>query len=166
MLGPGEHARWRAATAAAVLIAAPASAQDSLSFRDSLVVRQIAYRAPCPAPAPPTWGLRDPALASGWRCSLVEHAARGLAEYLGIQSTRAGARIAGDPWRPLCVRLVVGTNTGSTGLPGDWMVIFDLAPDESAYVAIDRQTGGLGGVLLSHAAGRGGPADRLPRCTE
>ncbi|NUQ11778.1 MAG: hypothetical protein HUU26_05515, partial [Gemmatimonadaceae bacterium] len=117
-------------------------------------------------PAPPTWGLRDPALASGWRCSLVEYAARGLAEYLGIQSTRAGARIAGDPWRPLCVRLVVGTNTGSTGLPGDWMVIFDLAPDESAYVVIDRQTGGLGGVLLSHAAGRGGPADRLPRCTE
>lgn len=46
-----------------VWLAAPgtAAAQDigPVSFRDSLVMRQVAYRAPCPSPVPKSWTLVD-----------------------------------------------------------------------------------------------------------
>src|SRR5688572_26257887 len=67
-------------TAIAFLAASPATAvgQDlgPTSFRDSLVMRQIAYRAPCPAVVPRAWTLVDSTLGRGLRCSLVEAAAR------------------------------------------------------------------------------------------
>ena len=51
--------------------AGAAGAQDigPISFRDSLVMRQVAYRAPCPAPAPRSWTLVDGTLGSGLRLS-------------------------------------------------------------------------------------------------
>jgi hypothetical protein len=55
--------------------------------------------------------------------------------------------------------VIVGRNTGSTGLPGDWLVLFDLAADLPAYVVIDRQTGDVGLTLV----GREQLVDR-PRC--
>jgi hypothetical protein len=67
-----------------------------------------------------------------------------------------------DPWKPLCVRVVVARNTGSTGLPGDWMVVFDLTPENRANVVIDRQSGSVGGVMV----GPGVPGDTMPRCLE
>lgn len=143
----------------ALVAAMPVGAQvpELQSFRDSLVVRQVAFQAPCPDPAPSAWSARDSLLARGWRCSLVEHAARAVRQYLGLR----GGRDVGDPWRPLCVRLVVGRNTGSTGLPGDWLVVFDLTVEQSAYVVIDRQSGGIGAVSTDFGARRPG---HLPDC--
>ena len=134
-------------------------AQDigPVSFRDSLVMRQIAYRTPCPLVVPPAWSHVDSTLGRGPRCSLVESAARAIAQYHQARAPRVGPA---DPWNPLCVRIVVGRNTGSTGLPGDWLVLFDLSPEYAAQVVIDRQTGEVGGVMVSY----GEPAGDMPRC--
>lgn len=143
----------------AVVTRAPATgAQDigPTSFRDSLVMRQVAFRAPCPVPVPKAWTLIDSTLGSGPRCSLVEFAARAIAQYHQLRPPRTGPA---DPWNPLCVRIVVARNTGSTGLPGDWLVMFDLAADSPAYVVIDRQSGEVGAVMV----GRGPPGD-VPSC--
>jgi hypothetical protein len=66
-----------------------------------------------------------------------------------------------DPWKPLCARVVVARNTGSTGLPGDWMVVFDLTTDSRAHVVIDRQSGSVGGVMIGY-----GPTGDMPKCLE
>jgi hypothetical protein len=136
--------RSRDGLLAVVLLLAPigGSAQDigPVSFRDSLVMRQVAYRAPCPTPVPKNWTLVDRTLGSGVRCSLVEWAVRALEAQL---EQRPSLKARADPRNPLCVRVVVAKNTGSTGLPGDWMVIFDLGADLPAHVMIDRQTGGV-----------------------
>lgn len=135
-----------------------AAAQDigPLSFRDSLVMRQVAYRAPCPVPAPKAWTLIDSTLGTGLRCSLVEAAVRALEIEL---QRRPALRERGDPHHPLCVRVVVRNNTGSTGLPGDWLVVFDLAADLPAYVMIDRQEGSVAFGMV----GRGPPGE-MPSC--
>jgi hypothetical protein len=86
----------------------------------------------------------------------VELAARAISQYHQLRPPRTGPA---DPWNPLCVRIVVGKNTGSTGLPGDWLVMFDLAADNPAYVVIDRQSGEVGAVMV----GRGPPGD-MPPC--
>lgn len=143
----------------ALVTRAPATeAQDigPVSFRDSLVMRQVAFRAPCPVPVPGAWTRMDTTLGSGPRCSLVELAARAIAQYHQLRPPRTGPA---DPWNPFCVRIVVARNTGSTGLPGDWLVMFDLAVDSPAYVVIDRQSGEVGAVRV----GRGPPGD-LPSC--
>lgn len=128
-----------------------------VSFRDSLVMRQVAYRAPCPSPVPKTWTLVDRTLGSGLRCSLVEWAVRALEAQL---EQRPSLRTRANPRNPLCVRVVVANNTGSTGLPGDWMVVFELGPNFPAHVLIDRQTGGVVlGVL-----GRTESATEVPPC--
>jgi hypothetical protein len=127
-----------------------------ISFRDSLVMRQVAFRAPCPVPVPRAWTLMDSTLGSGPRCSLVERAVRALEIEL---QRRPALRERGDPRHPLCVRVVVRNNTGTTGLPGDWLVVFDLAADLPAYVMIDRQEGS---VVLG-IVGRGSPGD-MPPC--
>lgn len=127
-----------------------------LSFRDSLVMRQLAFRAPCPVPVPKAWTLVDTTLGTAPRCSLVEAAARAISQYHQLRPPRTGPA---DPWNPLCVRVVVGRNTGSTGLPGDWLVIFDLAVDNPAFVVIDRQSGDVGTVMV----GRRPPGDS-PSC--
>jgi hypothetical protein len=46
---------------------ASARAQDigPVSFRDSLVMRQVAFRAPCPTPVPKSWTIVDSTLGSG-----------------------------------------------------------------------------------------------------
>ena len=142
-------------------LAAPvtAAAQDigPVSFRDSLVMRQVAYRAPCPSPVPKSWTLVDSTLGSGLRCSLVEWAVRALEAQL---EQRPALRTRGDPRNPLCVRVVVAQNTGSTGLPGDWLVIFELGPDLPAHVMIDRQTGGI----VVGIVGRAESAAEIPPC--
>jgi hypothetical protein len=53
--------------------------------------------------------------------------------------------------------VVVGANTGSTGLPGDWLVLFDLAPDRPAWVVIDRQTGDIGLTVVGVEQSLGRP---------
>jgi hypothetical protein len=126
------------------------------SFRDSLVMRQVAFRAPCPVPAPKAWTLVDSTLGTGLRCSLVEAAVRALEIELG---RRPALRERGDPRHPLCVRVVVRNNMGSTGLPGDWLVVFDLAVDLPAYVMIDRQAGSV----VPGMVGRGPPGE-MPSC--
>jgi hypothetical protein len=130
----------------------PASAQDigPVTFRDSIVMRQIVYRAPCPNPVPRAWTLVDSTLGRSPRCNLVAVAALSIAPPSQMRPPQPGAA---DPWNPLCVRVAVGENTGSTGLPGDWMVIFDLTVDRQAWVVIDRQTGNVGGVRLGYGAG-------------
>ena len=130
-----------------------------VSFRDSLVMRQVAYRAPCPNPVPKSWTLVDSTLGSGLRCSLVE--AGVWAIELQLQQ-RPALRQRADPRNPLCVRVYVANNMGSTGLPGDWMVVFELAPDLPAYVLIDRQTGSVAAV----AVGRSEPEAQMPSCQE
>ena len=139
---------------------AVAGAQDigPVSFRDSLVMRQVAYRAPCPSPAPKSWTLVDSTLGSGLRCSLVEWAVRALEVQL---EQRPSLKTRADPRNPRCVRVVVTRNTGTTGLPGDWMVLFDLAPDLPAHVMIDRQTGG---VVLGIVGRTESAASVLPPC--
>ena len=136
-----------------------ASSQDigPTTFRDSLVMRQIAYRTPCPLVVPRAWSLVDSTLGRNPRCSLVEAAARAISQYHQARVPRGGPA---DPWNPLCVRVVVGRNTGSTGLPGDWLVVFDLSPDYTAYVVIDRQNGDVGAVTMSY----GQPPGDLPLC--
>jgi hypothetical protein len=91
------------------------------------------------------------------RCSLVEAAARVLEQQL---EQRPALRSRADPRNPLCVRVVVATNTGSTGLPGDWLVLFDLAPELSARVMIDRQTGGI----VTGIVGRPDTTGNTPPC--
>ena len=119
-------------------------------------MRQVAYRAPCPSPVPTTWTLADSTLGSGLRCSLVEWAVRALEAQLAQRpATRA------DPRNPLCVRVVVARNTGTTGLPGDWLVLFELAPDLPAHVMIDRQTGAVALVLVGRGESVSG---LLPSC--
>ena len=127
-----------------------AGAQDigPASFRDSLVMRQVAYRAPCPSPAPRSWTLVDSTLGSGLRCSLVEWAVRALEAQL---EQRPSLKTRADPRNPLCVRVVVAKNTGTTGLPGDWIVVFDLAADLPAHVMIDRQSGGIMIAIVGRA---------------
>lgn len=136
-----------------------AEAQDigPESFRDSLVMRQIAFRAPCPSPVPASWTLADFTLGSGLRCSLVEAAVRALEQQM---RQRPALQRRVDPRHPLCVRVVVARNTGSTGLPGDWLVLFDLAEDLPAYVMIDRQTG----QVVVGIVGSDAPGD-YPRCS-
>ena len=129
--------------AAAIFLAPVAGdAQDlgPVSFRDSLVMRRVSLLAPCPTPVPSGWTLVDRTLGSGVRCSLVEAAARAVEQQL---EQRPSLRARGNPRTPLCVRVVVAENTGSTGLLGDWLVVFDLGPELSARVMIDRQTGGI-----------------------
>lgn len=127
------------------------------TFRDSLVMRQLAYRMPCPLVVPRAWSLVDSTLGRPPRCSLVEAAARAISQFHQARAPRAGPA---DPWNPLCVRVVVGRNTGSTGLPGDWLVVFDLSPDYTAHVVIDRQNGDVGAVRMSY----GQPPGDLPPC--
>jgi hypothetical protein len=127
------------------------------SFRDSLVMRQVAFRAPCPPVVPKAWTLVDSTLGSGLRCSLVEAAVRAMEMQL---QQRPALRGRADPRNPLCVRVVVRENTGSTGLPGDWLVVFDLAPDLPAYVMLDRQTGSV----VYGIVGRTAPAGEMPQC--
>lgn len=136
-----------------------AAAQDDivLSFRDSLVIRQVAYRAPCPQPAPRAWSLVDSTIGRSWKCSLVEAAARAITQFQGLRPQTAGAS---DPWNPLCVRLVAARNTGSTGLPGDWLVMFDLQVNMPAWVLLDRQTGSVARVAIGHGQMPSG----TPRC--
>ena len=158
---PAFRNRSRLGLAAVIVLLAPVvvRAQDigPVSFRDSLVMRQVAYRAPCPSPVPKNWTLVDRTLGSGVRCSLVEWAVRALEAQL---DQRPSLRTRADPRNPLCVRVVVAKNTGSTGLPGDWMVVFELGPDFPAHVLIDRQTGGVVmGVL-----GRQESAAEIPPC--
>lgn len=157
---PTSHIRWL--IAAMWFLTGPAgiaAAQDigPTSFRDSLVMRQIAYRTPCPLVVPRVWSLVDSTLGRNPRCSLVEAAARAISQYHQARAPREGPA---DPWNPLCVRVVVGHNTGTTGLPGDWLVLFDLSPDYTAHVVIDRQTGDVGAVRMSY----GQPAADMPRC--
>jgi hypothetical protein len=118
---------------------ATAAAQPGIpdDFRDSLVLRLAAIRTPCPDPPPAAWSLVDTTLGRPPRCSLVASAAQLLREHLRARPRRDGVA---DPSRALCVRLVVLANTGSTGLPGDWLVVFDLAPTVSAEVVIDRRS--------------------------
>lgn len=139
--------------------ATSARAQDigPISFRDSLVMRQVAYRAPCPAAVPKSWTLVDSTLGSGLRCSLVEAAVRSLESRL---QQRPALRQRGDPRNPLCVRVYVANNMGSTGLPGDWMVVFELGVDLPAYVLIDRQTGSV----VVGIVGRTEPDAQMPSC--
>ena len=130
-----------------------------ISFRDSLVMRQVAFRAPCPTPVPKSWTLVDSTLGSGLRCSLVEAGVRAIEIQL---QQRPGLRLRGDPRNPLCVRVYVANNMGSTGLPGDWMVVFELGPDFPAYVLIDRQTGATALAVV----GRSEPDAMMPSCPE
>ena len=138
-----------------------AGAQDigPVSFRDSLVMRQVAFRAPCPSPVPRAWTLVDSTLGSGLRCSLVEAGARAIEMQL---QQRPALRQRGDPRNALCARVYVANNMGSTGLPGDWMVVFALGPDLPAYALIDRQTGSVVFVVV----GRADPDSPMPSCPE
>jgi hypothetical protein len=131
-----------------------------VSFRDSLVMRQVAYRAPCPSPVPASWTLADSTLGSGLRCSLVEWAVRALEAQL---EQRPSLKARTDPRNPLCVRVVVASNTGATGLLGDWTVVFDLSHDTPAYVMIDRQTGGVAMAIIGRDQAF---SDLLPVCTK
>ena len=151
--------RWTVrAIACAPFISVVAWAQDigPVTFRDSLVMRQMVYKSPCPTPVPRAWSLVDSTLGRLPRCTLVETAARAISEFQKVRPPVTGPA---DPWNPLCVRVVVGQNTGSTGLPGDWLVVFDLAVNSPAWVVIDRQSGEVGNVSF----GYGLPDDR-PRC--
>lgn len=138
---------------------APLHSQDigPISFRDSLVMQQVARRAPCPESVPRTWTLVDSTLGTGLRCSLVEAAVRALEFRL---ERRPSLRQRGTPRNPLCVRVVVRSNTGSTGLPGDWLVVLDLAEDLPAYVMIDRQTG----AVVLGIVGRTTAPEDMPSC--
>ena len=151
-------------SALCILLFAPRAlgAQSSdigpVTFRDSLVMRQLVYRAPCPDPVPRAWSLVDSTLGRPPRCNLVEVAARAIAELIAARPPRSGTN---DPWDPLCVRVLVARNTGSTGLPGDWLVVFDLTTDNTAYVMIDRQSGSVGSVMTGYGS-RGDAPKCLP----
>jgi hypothetical protein len=139
----------------ATVMPGKAAAQDigPESFRDTLVMRQLVFRAPCPDPVPKAWSLIDSTLARPPRCNLLEVAARAIAQHAQLRPQAS----PGDPWNPLGARVVVDTNTGSTGLPGVWLVLFDLAPDRPAWVVIDRQTGDIGVTLFGLEQARGRP---------
>ena len=151
--------RWSLLAAAIMWAVAPGKAQGQdigpVTFRDSLVMRQIIFRAPCPNPIPKGWTLVDSTLGRPPRCNLLETAARAVAQFSQYRPQTS----LGDPRNPLCARILVGKNTGSTGLPGDWLVLFDLTPDRPAWVVIDRQTGDIGLTLLGH-----GQVPERPRC--
>ena len=157
---PTSHIR-RVMVALACLasVASEAGGQDigPVTFRDSLVMRQMIYRTPCPDTVPAAWSRVDSTLRRPPGCTIVETAARAIGEMMRMRPPRQAA----DPWNPFCVRVVVAKNTGSTGLPGDWMVVFDLTPDSRAYVVIDRQSGAVGGVQMHY-----GPVldDNQPKC--
>jgi hypothetical protein len=159
---PGEDALRLCSIALAtglLLVPTGLAAQDigPVSFRDSLVMRRVAILAPCPSSVPRSWTLVDKTLGSGLRCSLVEAAVRALEVQL---EQRPSLRTRGDPRNPLCVRIVVAQNTGSTGLLGDWIVVFDMGPGLPAHVMIDRQTGG---VVLG-IVGAMDTASKIPPC--
>ncbi len=145
------------AIACLTLVPVTADAQDigPISFRDSIVMRQVAFRAPCPVPVPKMWTAIDTTLGSGLRCSLVEAAVRAIEEQF---EQRPSLRQRGDPRNPLCVRVVVRNNMGSTGLPGDWLVVFDLGPDLPAHVMIDRQSGSVVLAIVGRTSGE------MPSC--
>lgn len=128
-----------------------------VTFRDSLVMRQMIYRTPCPDPVPPAWSSVDSTLGRRPRCAIVETAAQALLPWANSDPRRAI-----DPWNPLCVRVVVANNTGSTGLPGDWMVIFDLSSDSRARIVIDRQSGAVASIQTSR--GPVAVGDQQPTC--
>jgi hypothetical protein len=133
------------ALSSAPRVTATAQSIGPVSFRDSLVMRQIAFRAPCRLPVPRAWSQVDSTLGRDPRCSLIEVAARAISQVVQSRQPEPGSA---DPWNPLCVRVLVATNTGTTGLPGDWQVLFDLSPDRPAFVVIDRQTGDVGLTLV------------------
>jgi hypothetical protein len=155
--------RWRSRDGLVGLVLAlvpfAVRAQDigPVSFRDSLVMRRVAMLAPCPARVPSSWTLMDNTLGRGVRCSLVEASVRTLEQQW---QQRPYLRESGNPRNPLCVRVVVANNTGSTGLLGDWLVMLDLAPNVTARVMIDRQTGGI----VSGIVGRPDTTGRTPSC--
>ena len=122
------------------------SAQEigPVTFRDSLVMRQLAFRTPCPSPIPRAWSMVDTTLGQSPRCTLLEVAARAIARYLQARPQADG----GDPWTPLCVRVIVRRNSETTALPLDWWVVFDLTADTPAWVVIDRHTGEIGMTVV------------------
>lgn len=152
------HLRY-VAVAVAALASMPhvAAAQEigPVTFRDSLVMRQLVFRAPCRNPVPRAWSLVDSTLGRPPRCNLVEVAARAIAQYL--QARPDAGR--GDPWNPLCARVTFSQNTGMPALPADWWVLFDLAVDTPAWVVIDRHTGDIGLTVVG-----GGLMRDWPRC--
>src|SRR5512134_2171232 len=91
--------RWLPVAAAISLLSVEGAAQDigPVSFRDSLVMRQVAFRAPCPSVVPKSWTVVDSTLGSGLRCSLVEAAVRAIE--LQLQQ-RPALRGRADPRNP------------------------------------------------------------------
>lgn len=155
--------RWGRAVGAAgvalVLAAAPAKAQRGElppDVRDSLVLRLVAYRAPCPDPVPPHWSMGDSTLAMTPRCNLVEAAARLVRDQL--RSRRVPRSEGADPWKPLCVRLYETENSSFSAWAKDWMVVFDLTPTLVAEVMIDRRSGAPMFALLGDGTRRLGQA--------
>ena len=132
-----------------------AQAVGPVTFRDSLVMRQLVFRAPCPNPVPRSWSLIDSTLGRPPRCNLVEVAARAIAQF--VQARPQAAPV--DPWNPLCVRVTVRQNTGTTGLPADWWVLFDLTANTAAWVVIDRHNGDIGMTVVGP-----NPGSDWPRC--
>jgi hypothetical protein len=146
--------RWLPALLMATSLRAEAQAGIPDDFRDSLVLRLAAVRTPCPDPPPAAWSMVDSTLGRAPRCSLMESAAQFVRQRL---PGRPSPESTADPWRPLCARLVVLDNTGSTGMPGDWLVIFDLSPTLSAEVVIDRRSGAPSVMMLGDGVRRWGP---------
>src|SRR5688572_1328932 len=66
-----------------------------VTFRDSLVMRQMIYRTPCPDPVPPAWSSVDSTLGRRPRCAIVETAAQALLPWANSDPRRAI-----DPWNP------------------------------------------------------------------
>lgn len=161
-VGPGRRGapalpaglRWLPALLLAATVRAEAQPGIPDDFRDSLVLRLAAVRTPCPDPPPAAWAMVDSTLGRAPRCSLLESAAQLVRQRL---VRRPSPESTADPWRPLCVRLVVLDNMGSTGMPGDWLVIFDLMPGLSAEVVIDRRSGSPSLVLFGDGVRRWGP---------
>jgi hypothetical protein len=147
------------AVAALALMPVVAAAQEigPVTFRDSLVMRQLVFRAPCRNPVPRAWSLVDSTLGRPLRCNLVEVAARAIAQYLQARP-RA---VSGDPWNPLCARVMV-RDTTTNGLPADWWVLLDLTADTPAWVVIDRHNGDVALTVVGPALVRDWPRC-LPR---
>ena len=85
-----------------------ASAQDTTMRRrlDSLSVRMLVRRYPCPNPVPLGWVAADSTNGSGVRCSLIAAAARGLQDAIatrptGELETRAVRCVTLRPGKPL-----------------------------------------------------------------
>ena len=98
-----------------------------VTFRDSLVMRQMVYRTPCPVPVPRAWsaGGQHP----GASASMQPGGNRRSGDRAVPADQARPQPGSGDPWNPLCVRVVVGGIRDRPGLPGDWMVVFDLTVD-------------------------------------